>query len=49
MKIRQTNIDVQITKRKWYQIYKRGWHKHTNFWSQRCWVRFKWSKEDDLI
>ena len=49
MKIRQTDIEVQITKRKWYQIYKRGWHKHTNWWDQRCWVRFKWSKEDDLL
>jgi len=25
---------VQLTKRKWFHLYKRGWHKHRDFWGK---------------
>jgi len=29
-----TNGQVQMMRRKWWQIYKKGWHKHTDFWGE---------------
>lgn len=37
---------VQIMKRYWYQIYKKGWYKHSDLWGSPLWIRFKWNKQD---
>ena len=34
---------IQMTPRKWYHLYKKGWHKHTTLF-QKVWIRFKWNK-----
>ena len=44
----QTQGEVQMTKRQWYQLYKKGWHKHRDFWNRHWWIRFKWTNEADL-
>ena len=37
---------VQLTKRYWYQICKKGWYKHNDLWGRHWWIRFKWDKQD---
>lgn len=37
-----TNGQVQMMRRKWWQIYKKGWHKHTDFWGNLMWIRYRW-------
>ena len=32
---------IQMQKRYWYQLYKKGWHKHSTLF-QKVWIRFKW-------
>ena len=32
---------VQLTKRKWYQVYKKGWKKHYDHWDRLWWIREK--------
>ena len=39
---------VLLTKRKWWQLYKRGWHKHNDLWGGLWWIRFKWSQEEQF-
>jgi hypothetical protein len=48
MEIIQMDGEIQITKRYWWQLYKKGWYKHTDLWGNLWWIRFKWSEEDDL-
>jgi hypothetical protein len=38
----QIEGEVQLTKRKWWQLYKKGWQKHRDFWNRLWWIRFKW-------
>jgi hypothetical protein len=38
---------VLLTKRFWWQVYKRGWHKHTDLWGGLWWIRYKWNKEQE--
>ena len=33
---------VQMVKREWWQLYKKGWYKHSDLWGQRWWIRFQW-------
>jgi len=40
--ILQTQGEVQMMQRDWWQLYKRGWKKHRDFWNRRWWIRFKW-------
>jgi len=35
---------IQLLPRKWYQIYKRGWQTHTDFFGRRYFVRYNWVK-----
>jgi len=35
---------IQLLPRKWWQIYKRGWQKHTDFFGKRYFVRYNWIK-----
>ena len=34
--------EVQMMRRKWYELYKRGWHKHSNLWGDMMWIRYRW-------
>jgi hypothetical protein len=44
----QSKGEVQMMKRKWWQLYKRGWQKQQDFWNRRWWIRFKWDAEYNL-
>lgn len=44
----QVQGEVQMMKRDWWQLYKRGWHKHKDFWNRRWWIRFKWGIESNI-
>jgi|GEM_PF-2279214 len=44
----QSKGEVQMTKRKWGQLYKKGWQRHQDFWNRRWWIRFKWDAESNL-
>jgi len=35
---------IQLLPRKWWQIYKRGWQTHTDFFGRRYFVRYHWVK-----
>ena len=45
MEIIQISGEVQLTKRKCWEFYKIGWHKHTDLWGDLWWIRYKWNKE----
>lgn len=40
----EIDTKIQLLPRKWYQIYKRGWQTHTDFFGRRYFVRYKWVK-----
>ncbi len=44
----QVKGEVQMMKRDWWQLYKRGWQKHRDFWNRRWWIRFKWNAESNV-
>jgi hypothetical protein len=44
----QSKGEVQMMKRKWWQLHKRGWQKHQDFWNRKWWIRFKWDAESNL-
>jgi hypothetical protein len=44
----QAQGEVQMIKRDWWQLYKRGWQKHRDFWNRRWWIRFKWDAESNV-
>jgi len=33
---------VLLKKRKWYALFKRGWHRHTDMWGKPWWIRYRW-------
>jgi len=33
---------VQLMPRKKFQIFKKGWHKHTDIWGNPWWIRYNW-------
>ena len=33
--------------RRFWQLWKTGWHKHETFFGRKCWIRYNWT-EDDL-
>lgn len=35
---------VQMCKRTRWQIYKKGWHKHTDFFGKKWWIRYNWNQ-----
>lgn len=40
----EIDTKIQLLPRKWYQIYKRGWQTHTDFFGHRYFVRYSWAK-----
>lgn len=32
--------------RRWWQAWRRGWHRHVDGLGQRCWIRYRWSREE---
>jgi hypothetical protein len=48
IKIIQAQGEVQMMKREWWQLYKRGWYKHRDFWNRRWWIRFKWNADSNV-
>ena len=49
MEMLQMVGEIQMTKRHWWQLYKKNWYKHTDLWGGLWWIRFKWSKEDETF
>lgn len=49
MEIIQIDGEIQMTKRYWWQLYKRNWYKHTDLWCGLWWIRFNWDKEDEQL
>jgi hypothetical protein len=47
MDIIKMEEEIQMNKRFWWQVYKRGWHKHTDLWGGLWWIRYKWNKEQE--
>lgn len=43
----QVKGEVQLMKRDWWQVYKRGWKKHRALF-KLWWIRFRWDVEDDI-
>jgi len=48
-KIIQIKTEVQIMKRNWWQVYKKGWCKHRDFWNRMWWIRFKFDTKSDIL
>ena len=48
MEVIKVQGEVLMTKRYWWQLYKKGWCKHNDLWGGLWWIRFKWSEEEDL-
>jgi hypothetical protein len=38
-----------MTKRKWHQLYKHGWYKHSDLWGCKWWIKFNWSEEEEKL
>ena len=47
MEVIKMQGEVLMTKRYWWQLYKKGWHKHTDLWGGLWWIKFKWSEEEE--
>jgi hypothetical protein len=47
MEIIKMEGEVLITKRFWWQLYKKGWNKHTDLWGGLWWIRYKWNKDQE--
>lgn len=43
--ILQMSGEIQLMRRKWYELYKKDWHKHVDFWGKRWWVRYNWPQD----
>lgn len=41
-KVIEVGTKVQMTRREWWQIYRKGWHKHNDHWGRRWWIRYNW-------
>ncbi len=35
---------IQMQGRRWWQIYRKGWHKHNDHWGRKWWIRYNWNK-----
>ena len=42
-KVIEIGTKVQMTKREWWQIYRKGWHKHNDHWGRKWWIRYNWN------
>ena len=31
---------IQMQTRKWWQLYRKGWHKHNDLWGHKWWIRY---------
>ena len=40
----EIDTKIQLLPRKWYQLYKRGWQTHQDFFGRRYFVRYNWFK-----
>ena len=40
----EIDTKIQLLPRKWYQLYKRGWQTHTDFFGRRYFIRYHWTK-----
>ena len=39
-----TNTSVQLLPRKSWQIFKKGWHKHKDFFGKKWWIQYAHKK-----
>jgi len=35
------NGEILLMERKWWEIYKKGWDKHRDFWNRMLWKKNK--------
>lgn len=47
MEVIKMQGEVLMTKRYWWQLYKKDWYKHKDFWGCLWWIKFKWDKEQE--
>ena len=40
----EIDTKIQLLPGNWYQIHKRGWQTHTDFFGRRYFVRYNWVK-----
>lgn len=38
--IKITNVDILLLKRQWWQVYKKGWHKHQDLYNRKWWIKY---------
>lgn len=36
-----------IFPRRWFHLFKFGWHRHETLFGRRCWIRYNWTAEDE--
>jgi len=48
-KIIQIKTEVQMMKRNWWQVYKKGWCKHRDFWNRMWWISFNFDNKSDIL
>jgi hypothetical protein len=46
MEIIKIKGEILLTRRKWWQLFKLGWHKHENI-GGKWWIKFNWTEEED--
>lgn len=44
----QLEGEVQLLKRHWWEIYRKGWYRHSDLWGRKWWIRFRWPIESNL-
>lgn len=47
MEVIKMQGEVLMTKRYFWQLYKKGWYKHSDLWGELWWIKFKWGKEEE--
>lgn len=44
----ELNGTIQMCKRYWWQLYKKGWHKHETM-IEKVWIRYNWNVTDTNV
>lgn len=39
---------IQMCKRHWWQLFKKGWHKHNTMY-EKVWIRYNWDVTDTNV
>lgn len=44
----QIKGEIQLQPRKWYALFKKGWHKHTDIFNKPYWIRYNWAQCENI-